>query len=52
MKKSFADASVQIDAAKDYDAAVKLVYQWVKQDVINPHTMQGLIVYAYKVFVY
>lgn len=38
--------------ADSYDAAVKIVYGWVKQDKITPAQMQVLIVDAYKHFIY
>jgi hypothetical protein len=36
----------------NFDAASKLVYQWVKQDHITPAQMGDLMIYAFKKFVY
>lgn len=36
----------------DWNAASKLIYQWVKQGHISPAQMGDLMIYAFKKFVY
>lgn len=35
---------------KTYDECVKNIFGWVKQDKINPTTMNALIIISYKKF--
>jgi hypothetical protein len=42
----------KIKETKSFELAGKLIYQWVKQNEINPAQMNGLMVLAYKLHTY
>ena len=51
MKKGYTDAEKKLkETARSYQEGTKIVYQWVKQDKINPSVMANLMVFLWSEF--